>query len=148
LYQSHQPFQHDRRIWQKGVGVKLPLVCYVLELAPSGNSYYLVVERIALVQEMLEDLIHDGLLLFRNLDGYPLRDDNCDATTNDVVTGLLLACFSDQRVLEEGVEIDLIVENIGSETDSGVHRVFEEDILIIRCWSKLVRHILVAASTH
>jgi hypothetical protein len=128
--------------------VKLPLVCYVLELAPSGNSYYLVVERIALVQEMLEDLIHDGLLLFRNLDGYPLRDDNCNATTNDVVTGLLLTCFSDQRVLEEGVEIDLIVENIGSETDSGVYRVFEEDILIIRCWSKLVRHILVAASTH
>jgi hypothetical protein len=77
-----------------------------------------------------------------------LRDDNCNATTNDVVTGLLLTCFSDQRVLEEGVEIDLIVENIGSETDSGVYRVFEEDILIIRCWSKLVRHILVAASTH
>jgi hypothetical protein len=128
--------------------VKLPLVCYVLELAPSGNSHYLVVERIALVQEMLEDLIHDGLLLFGNLDGYPLRDDNCDATTNDVVTCLLLACFSDQRVLEEGVKIDLIVENIGSETDRGVYRVFEEDILIVRCWSKLVKHILVAASTH
>jgi hypothetical protein len=128
--------------------VKLPLVCYVLELAPSGNSYHLVVERIALVQEMLEDLIHDGLLLLRNFDSYPLRYDNRDTTTNDIVTGLLFACFSDQRVLEEGIEIDLIVENIGSKTDSSVYRVLEEDILIIRCWSKSVRYILVAASTH
>ena len=70
---------------------------------------------------MLENLIHQWLLVFCNLDRDPLGDDDGDATTNDVEAGFLLACFNCQSGLKKCVEIDLIVEDISSETDSGVY---------------------------
>lgn len=93
LHQCHQPIECDWGVRQEVVSVELPLIRNLPELAPSGDPHDLIVERVILVQEMLEDLVDDWLLLFCNLDGDPLRDDDCDAAADDVVAWLLLAGF-------------------------------------------------------
>jgi hypothetical protein len=80
---------------------------------------------------MLEDLIHNRLLLLGNLDSNPLGDDDGDAAANDVVSWLLLACFDDQGLFDEGVKVDLVVEDIGCETNSSVYGVFEENVFVV-----------------
>lgn len=89
--------------------MKLPLISNILETATGSNSDDLVVERITCIQQMLEDLIHDRLLLLCNLDGDPLRNDNCNSTADDVEAWLLLTSFRYEGILEEGVEVELIV---------------------------------------
>jgi hypothetical protein len=54
---------------------------------------------------VLEDLIDDGLLLFRDFDGYPLGDDDRDTAADDVEAGLLFGHLNHERLLEEGVEV-------------------------------------------
>jgi hypothetical protein len=139
LHQSHQTVQYGWCIWEKVVGMKLPLVGNILELASSGNSNDLIVQWIALVHQMLEDLVYNRLLLFRNLDGNPLRDYDSDTTSDDVEAWLLLSCFRNQSILEEGIEVDLVVENISSQANSGVDGVFKEDVFIIRGCRTLAR---------
>jgi hypothetical protein len=79
--------------------MELPLVCDLSELATGGDSDDLIVQWVILVHEMLEDLIDNGLFLFCNFDGDPLRDDDGDTAANDIVARLLLASFRNQRVL-------------------------------------------------
>lgn len=83
---------------------------------------------------MLEDLVYDWLLVLSDLDGDPLRDDDCDAAADDVVTWLLLACFWYQCIGQEEVEVDLVVEDICGKANSGVDGVFEEYVFVVRCW--------------
>lgn len=54
-------------------------------------------------------MIYDRLLLLGNLDGNPLRDDDGDTAADDVEARLLLACFSYESILKEGVKVQLIV---------------------------------------
>ena len=119
--------------------MKLPFISYFSEFPAGGDSDDLIVERIILVHKVLEDLVHNGFLLFCNLDGYPLRDDDGDAASDDVVARLLLAYFCNQCVLDKGIEVDLIVENIGSETDGGVNGVLEKNIFVVRCCRMLAK---------
>ena len=113
--------------------MELPLIGNVLESATGGDSDDLVVQRITYVQKMLENLIHDRLLLLCNLDCNPLRDDNCNAAADDVEACLLLTSFRYECVLEEGVEVNLIMQDISSKADRRVNGVFEEDVFVIRC---------------
>jgi hypothetical protein len=125
LDQSHQAVQYYWRVWKEVVSMEFPLVGNFLELAASGNSDDLIVEWIALVHEMLENLVDNRLLLFCNFDGYPLRDDDSDATSDDIVARFLFACFGDQSVFQERVKVDLIVQHICSQPDGGIDGVFE-----------------------
>jgi hypothetical protein len=71
--------------------VELPLIDNSVELPACGNANDLVVQGIAAVKQMLEDLVNDWLLLFGNLNGNPLCDDDSDTTTNDIEARILLA---------------------------------------------------------
>jgi hypothetical protein len=121
LHQRHQPIEHDRRIREEVIGLELPLIDNGVELSSCGDANNLVVQRIATVKQMLEDLVNNGLLLFGNLNGNPLCDDDGDTATDDVEARLLLASLSNQSVLEEGIEIELIVQYVCCETNGGVN---------------------------
>jgi hypothetical protein len=60
-----------------------------------------------------------------------LRDNDGNPASNDVVTLFLLACFGDKRILNKGVEVKLIVKDIGGKANSCINRILEEDILVI-----------------
>lgn len=62
---------------------------------------------------MLEDLVDNRLLLFGHLDGDPLRDDDGDATTNDVEAWCLFRCLYNQCLLEERVKVNVVVQYVG-----------------------------------
>lgn len=109
LHKCHQPLQSRRRIRQEVVCMKLPLISDILETATCGDSDHLIVERVTCVEQVLKDLIYDRLLLLRNLDSNPLRDDDGDAAADDVEAGLLLASLRDKSVFEESVKVELIV---------------------------------------
>jgi len=68
-----------------------------------------------------------------------LRDNDGNPASNDVVTLFLLACFGDKRILNKGVEIKLIVKDIGGKANSCINRIFEEDILVVRCCETLAK---------
>ncbi len=81
---------------------------------------------------MLEDLVHNWLLLLGDLDSDPLGDDDGDAAADDVEAGFLLSRFGDECLLEEGVKVELIMQDVGGEANRCVDRVLEQDILILR----------------
>lgn len=112
--------------------MELPLISDVLEAPPSSDPNDLVVEWIACVQQVLEDLVHNRLLFLSNLDGDPLRDDNGDASADDVEARLLLASFSHQRLLEECIEIQLIMQDVGSKTNGRIDGIFEQYVFVVR----------------
>lgn len=66
-----------------------------MELPACGDPNHLVVHRIILVKQMLEDLVYDRLLLLGHLDSYPLRDDDGDATADNIVAWLLFRNLDD-----------------------------------------------------
>jgi hypothetical protein len=125
LHQGHQSIQDHWRIRQKPVCVELPLIRNIFKLPASGDSNYLVIQGIILVQQMLVDLVYNRLLVFRDPNRNPLGNNNGDTPTDDVEPGLLFLRLRDQRILNEGVKVELIVQYVGSETDGGVNRVFE-----------------------
>lgn len=132
MYKTHQSLQDKRRIWSEIFGFEFPFICNVPELAARGDTNDLIVERVALVEEMLVDLINNRLCLFRDLHGDPLGDDNSDTTANDVVSRFLLLSFRDQGVGDEGVEIEMVDQSISRKANSRIYRIFEQDILIFR----------------
>ena len=84
LNQCHQSIKHNLRVWQEEFGLELPLIRNSVELPPGRYPNNLVVETVGFVQQVLEDLVDNRLLLLGHLDSDPLRDDDCDATANDV----------------------------------------------------------------
>lgn len=96
---------------------------------------------------MLEDLIHDRLLVLCNLDSNPLGDDDGDSTAYDVEARLLLTRFRHERVLEKGVKVELVVQDIGSEANGRVDGVLEEDVLVVgRCHGQSEQHRMASDS--
>lgn len=112
--------------------MELPLVRNVLEAPPCSDPDNLVVKRVARVEQVLKDLIHNRLLLLGDLDSNPLRNDNGDPAADDVETRLLLGHFSNQGLVEKGIKVQLVVQYVRSETDGCVDGVFEKDILVLR----------------
>lgn len=85
----------------------------------------MVVQWVACIEQVLVDLIDNGLLLLSDFDGYPLGNDDSDTTANDVEAGLLFGHLNYKRLLEEGVKVQLIVQDVGSKTNGGVDGVLE-----------------------
>lgn len=131
LHQGHEPVECNLRVWQKGIGLELPLVCNGMELSSGCYSNNLVIQRVALVEEMLEDLVDYGLLLLGHLDGDPLRNDYGNSTTDDVEARGLLGRFHNQGVFQKRVKVDLVVEDVSCKANGCVYRVLEQDILIL-----------------
>lgn len=82
---------------------------------------------------MLIYLIDNRFLLFRDLDSYPLGYDDSYAAADDVESWLLFLGLGNQSVGDERIEVELIVEDVGCQTNGGVYRVFEENILVLWC---------------
>lgn len=133
LDQRHQSLKCCRRIREEVVGVEFPLIGDILEASACSHSYDLVVQWVACIEQVLVDLIDNGLLLLSDFDGYPLGNDDSDTTANDVEAGLLFGHLNYKRLLEEGVEVKLIVQDVGGKTNGGVDGVLEQNVFIVRC---------------
>jgi hypothetical protein len=112
LNESHQPLQYRRSKRQEVVSFEFPLIRHVNKFPTSRHTNDLVIKRIASVEKMLVDLVYDWLSGFGYFDTYPLRDYDGNAAADDVVTGFPLLRLSDQGILDEGIEVETIYEDI------------------------------------
>lgn len=117
------------------IHLEFPLINTVLQVPGCRKPDDEIIERIIPVEEMLRNLVDGGADGCRNLDGNPLSDEDGDAATDDVVAGLRNLDFVDEGLLEEGVKVDVGVEELGGEADGGVDGVFSEDVLV--CWTEV-----------
>lgn len=63
---------------------------------------------------MIVNLVHNRLLLLGDLDGYPLCYNDGDTAPDDVKAGFLFLGFRNEGVLDEGVEVELVMQNVSS----------------------------------
>lgn len=81
---------------QEVLCLKVPVIRHILELSTSGNSDYLVVERVTGIEQVLEDLVDDRAAFLANLDSDPRAEQYGDPSTYDAVAGILLLRLCNQ----------------------------------------------------
>lgn len=70
---------------------------------------------------MLEDFVDQWSVLCRHFDGDPLTQENSDTTAQNVESRFLFLYFDNDCVRQERIEVEMLLQDRGSQTNSCVY---------------------------
>jgi hypothetical protein len=126
LLDEIQQLRHcSLNIWQELLWTELPIIYYILELSSGSNPDNLVVTGVIGIEQMLEYLINQGSVFCRDFDCDPLTEKDGNTTAQNVESGLLLLHLHNDCVGQEGIKVEVLLQDCSSQSYRCVYRVLE-----------------------
>lgn len=107
-------------MWQKVLNFELKRIKHVSKLTTCSDADYLIIQRVAFVQQIGEDLVDYRSVELFWLDWNPLSKESCDSSSEQIISRLLYLNFLNQGRFQETIEIELFFDARASEANRSV----------------------------